>query len=137
MKQKKEVAIDGRYGEGGGQILRTALTLSAIFKVPLHINHIRGNRKKPGLRPQHLTAVNALTTITGAKVEGAKVDSGGLVFEPGEIKGRKLPLSHRHCWFNRIGNADHDSSLALWKNPLSNSDHWRYPCSLESIFSLP
>ena len=87
MKQRKEVAIDGRYGEGGGQILRTALTLSAIFKVPLHINHIRGSRKKPGLRPQHLTAVNALTTITGAKVEGAKVDSGELVFEPGEIRG--------------------------------------------------
>ena len=87
MKQRKEVTIDGRYGEGGGQILRTALTLSAIFKVPVHINHIRGNRKKPGLRPQHLTAVNALATFTGAKVEGAKVDSDDLVFEPGDIRG--------------------------------------------------
>jgi len=87
MKQRNEVIIDGRYGEGGGQILRTALTLSAIFKVPVHINHIRGNRKKPGLKAQHLTAVNALTTITGARVEGAKVDSNDLVFEPGEIRG--------------------------------------------------
>lgn len=87
MKQRNEVIIDGRYGEGGGQILRTALTLSAIFKVPVHINHIRGNRKKPGLKPQHLTAVNAMTTITGARVEGAEVDSRELVFEPGEIRG--------------------------------------------------
>ena len=87
MKQRNEVIIDGRYGEGGGQILRTALTLSAIFKVPVHINHIRGNRKKPGLKPQHLTAVNALTAITGARVEGAEVDSRELVFEPEEIRG--------------------------------------------------
>jgi len=87
MKQRNEVIIDGRYGEGGGQIFRTALTLSAIFKVPVHINHIRGNRKKPGLKAQHLTAVNALTAITGARVEGAEVDSRELVFEPGEIRG--------------------------------------------------
>jgi len=87
MKGKKEIQIDGRYGEGGGQILRTALTLSAIFKVPVHINHIRGNRKKPGLRPQHLVAVNALATITGAKLHGAKIESNELVFEPGEIRG--------------------------------------------------
>ncbi len=87
MKQQKEVRIDGRYGEGGGQILRTALTLSAILKVPVQIRHIRGNRKRPGLRPQHLIAVNALATITGAKVEGAKVGSNQLVFEPGDIKG--------------------------------------------------
>jgi len=87
MIEKKELAIDGRYGEGGGQILRTALTLSAIHKVPVHIDHIRGNRKKPGLRPQHLIAVDALATITGAKVEGAKVDSREIVFEPGEIMG--------------------------------------------------
>jgi len=87
MNEKEKVIIDGRHGEGGGQILRTALTLSAIFKVPIHINHIRGNRKRPGLKAQHLTAVNALKTITGARVEGARVDSRELVFEPGEIKG--------------------------------------------------
>lgn len=79
--------IDGRYGEGGGQILRTALTLAALCRVPVYINHIRGNRKKPGLRPQHLIAVNALASITGAKVEGATVDSTELLFEPVEIRG--------------------------------------------------
>jgi RNA 3'-terminal phosphate cyclase (ATP) len=87
MKQCKAVTIDGRHGEGGGQILRTALTLSALFAVPLHIHHIRGSRKKPGLRPQHLTAVQALARITGARVEGATVGSCKLVFEPGTIKG--------------------------------------------------
>ncbi len=87
MKQGKRVEIDGRYGEGGGQILRTALTLSAILRVPVHITHIRGRRKKPGLQPQHLIAVNALAAITGARMEGAKPDSRELIFEPGEIQG--------------------------------------------------
>ena len=84
---KKTITVDGRYGEGGGQILRTALTLSALFSVPLHIHHIRGNRKRPGLRPQHLTAVLALQRITGAEVNGAVVNSPELLFEPGEIRG--------------------------------------------------
>jgi RNA 3'-terminal phosphate cyclase (ATP) len=84
---KKTITIDGRYGEGGGQILRTALALSALFSVPLHIHHIRGNRKRPGLRQQHLTGVLALQRITGAEVHGAAVDSSELVFEPGEVKG--------------------------------------------------
>jgi len=81
----KQVKIDGRHGEGGGQILRTALTLSALCQVPLSINHIRGNRKKPGLRPQHLIAIHSLATITKAKVQGATIDSHELIFEPGEI----------------------------------------------------
>jgi len=82
----KQIQIDGRYGEGGGQILRTALTLSAISKAPVHITHIRGNRKNSGLRPQHLIAVHALATITKARVEGATIDSHELIFEPGEIR---------------------------------------------------
>jgi RNA 3'-terminal phosphate cyclase (ATP) len=81
----KNIQIDGRHGEGGGQILRTALTLSCICHIPLHIHHIRGNRKKPGLRPQHLIAIHSLATITKASVHGAAIDSHELVFEPGEI----------------------------------------------------
>jgi RNA 3'-terminal phosphate cyclase (ATP) len=84
---KKTITIDGRYGEGGGQILRTALTLSALFSVPLRMHHIRGNRKRPGLRQQHLTAVHALQRITGAEVKGAAVSSPELVFEPGAVRG--------------------------------------------------
>lgn len=85
MKNKKAIQIDGMHGEGGGQVVRTALALSALLKIPVHIKHIRSNRKKPGLRPQHLIAVNALATITGGKVEGAKIDSDELIFKPGEI----------------------------------------------------
>jgi len=81
----KNIHIDGRHGEGGGQILRTALTLSSICHVPLHIHHIRGNRKKPGLRPQHLIALHSLATITKARVQGATIDSSELIFEPGTI----------------------------------------------------
>ena len=86
MQESKCVTIDGRCGEGGGQILRTAVTLSSLCRVPLYIEHIRGNRKKPGLRPQHLIAVNALATITDAKIEGATVDSTALFYEPARIK---------------------------------------------------
>jgi RNA 3'-terminal phosphate cyclase (ATP) len=61
--------IDGAYGEGGGQILRTALSLSALLKIPVRIESIRANRKKTGLMSQHLTAVKALQKICQARVE--------------------------------------------------------------------
>ena len=53
------IQIDGSQGEGGGQVLRTYLSLSALTGRPFHLRHIRANRRKPGLRPQHLTAVRA------------------------------------------------------------------------------
>jgi len=77
--------IDGSFGEGGGQILRTALALSVIFKRPLTLHHIRAKRKNPGLGHQHLMAVNALAKISGAKVEGNIVGSQKLTFIPGEV----------------------------------------------------
>ncbi len=86
MNKNRGLTIDGRHGEGGGQILRTALTLSALRNIPVKIEHIRANRKTPGLRPQHLVAVNALATITGARVGGARVDSTELLFEPEGVR---------------------------------------------------
>jgi RNA 3'-terminal phosphate cyclase (ATP) len=74
--------IDGSYGEGGGQILRTSLTLSAITERPVRIERIRAGRRKPGLMPQHLTAVQATRRICNAEVEGAKRNSQTLVFHP-------------------------------------------------------
>ncbi len=62
--------LDGSYGKGGGQILRTALSLSAMLGVPVRIDHIRVGRPKPGLRPQHLTAVRVLAQISRAKLSG-------------------------------------------------------------------
>ena len=81
--------IDGDYGEGGGQILRTSLSLSAILRQPVRLTNIRSGRKKPGLAAQHLTAVNAVTQITDAEVEGARLGSQSLTFVPRRIRGGK------------------------------------------------
>ncbi|MCS7258153.1 MAG: RNA 3'-terminal phosphate cyclase [candidate division WOR-3 bacterium] len=80
------IRIDGSFGEGGGQILRTALALSAALKVPFEIVNIRKKRKRPGLLPQHLTAVNAVAKICNAEVTGNKFGSTELVFRPQEIR---------------------------------------------------
>jgi len=74
--------LDGSYGEGGGQILRTALSLAAALEQPVHIANIRAGRAKPGLRPQHLAGVLALARITDAEVTGADLHSRELTFRP-------------------------------------------------------
>jgi RNA 3'-terminal phosphate cyclase (ATP) len=79
--------IDGNYGEGGGQILRTTLSLSSLLKKPMEITNIRKGRKVPGLQPQHLTSVNACKNISEAEVEGNKLQSLTLKFNPQRIKG--------------------------------------------------
>jgi RNA 3'-terminal phosphate cyclase (ATP) len=78
--------IDGNYGEGGGQILRTTLSLSCLLKKPVEITNIRKGRKIPGLQPQHLTSVNACKGISEAEVEGNKLQSLTLKFSPQKIK---------------------------------------------------
>jgi RNA 3'-terminal phosphate cyclase (ATP) len=79
--------VDGAQGEGGGQVLRTALALSAIRGVPVEIHSIRARRKHPGLQAQHLTAVSALAQICGAEVDGAALGSQRVHFAPGAIQG--------------------------------------------------
>ncbi|MCD6336486.1 MAG: RNA 3'-phosphate cyclase [Candidatus Latescibacteria bacterium] len=83
------ICIDGSYGEGGGQILRTSLALSAILRQPLQVDRIRAGRKRPGLMAQHLTGVQAIARICGGMVEGAELHSGKIVFHPGEIRAGK------------------------------------------------
>ena len=78
--------INGSYGEGGGQIIRSAVTLSCITKQPIHLENIRENRRIPGLRPQHLTTITILQKITNAKVIGAEIGSTELKFIPGILK---------------------------------------------------
>ena len=76
------ITIDGSSGEGGGQVLRTSLALSAITGQPVCVEHIRAGRRKPGLQPQHLTGVLAAAKVCNATVEGAKLNSQTLTFCP-------------------------------------------------------
>lgn len=80
------IDIDGRSGEGGGQILRTSLALSLITGKAFRMHHIRGGRRKPGLLRQHLTGVRAAATVGAATVDGAELHSSELVFEPGPVQ---------------------------------------------------
>ena len=84
------IEIDGSYGEGGGQIVRTALSLSCLLKKPFRIFNIRKGRKKPGLMPQHLTCVRAAQLISGAEVKGDQTGSIELLFSPCDVKGGYL-----------------------------------------------
>jgi RNA 3'-terminal phosphate cyclase (ATP) len=76
------VTLDGSYGEGGGQILRTALSLSTMTARPFRLANIRAGRRNPGLLPQHLSAVHAAAAISGAILSGDRLGSRELSFAP-------------------------------------------------------
>jgi len=80
------IHIDGGFGEGGGQILRTALALSSILQKPIHIFNIRRGREVPGLMPQHLMCIRALKEITDADAKGDSKGSTELYFSPHRIR---------------------------------------------------
>ena len=82
--------INGGHGEGGGQIIRSAITLSCITKQPIHLENIRKNRKNEGLKAQHLTAIRILQKISKADVIGAKIGSTELKFIPGNVENLEL-----------------------------------------------
>ncbi len=79
------VEIDGSFGEGGGQILRTALSLSCITGKPVRIFNVRKDRRKAGLMPQHLVSVKAIIRISGAEVRGAEPGSPEVSLIPGPV----------------------------------------------------
>ena len=83
------IEIDGSFGEGGGQIIRTSLSLSAITQTPIKITNIRANRKNPGLQPQHLMCAKAVRNISRGTLDGAEIGSKELLFHPGPIVGGK------------------------------------------------
>ncbi|MEM2872490.1 MAG: RNA 3'-terminal phosphate cyclase [Candidatus Caldarchaeum sp.] len=89
---EESLSLDGSVGEGGGQVLRVAVALSAIMGKPLHVYNIRKKRQNPGLRHQHLTAVNAVSQACSGKLRGAEIGSTELFFTPGKIKATVLSL---------------------------------------------
>jgi RNA 3'-terminal phosphate cyclase (ATP) len=80
------IELDGAFGEGGGQILRTSLALSLLTGRAFHLRNVRAGRSKPGLQPQHLLSVQSAATIGQAQTRGASQGSTDLVFEPGSIR---------------------------------------------------
>ncbi|MGA1795921.1 MAG: RNA 3'-terminal phosphate cyclase [bacterium] len=105
------IDIDGSLKSGSGTIVRHCLSLSSILRRELRMRNIRARRKKPGLRPQHLKAVEACCLLTGGTTERAAVGSSEIVYTPGEVI--------RHGEFNwDIGTAGSTTMMALCLLPL-------------------
>lgn len=81
------IELDGSHGEGGGQILRTAVSLSAVIGEPVRISKIRAGRPNPGLSPQHMTGIEAVAEVCGADVDGLFAGSKEVLFKPGQLTG--------------------------------------------------
>ena len=79
--------LDASHGEGGGQILRTALSLAVARGRSVALTGIRAHRPRPGLQPQHLAVVRALATVSDAEVTGDQLDSTELTFAPRQLRG--------------------------------------------------
>lgn len=86
------IEIDGSFGEGGGQILRTATALAAIKKIPCRIFNIRKKRPNPGLQTQHLLTLRALAQLCNGRLEGDYLNSTEIRFFPGEISSKDLHI---------------------------------------------
>src|SRR5512147_2502255 len=87
------LTVNGAQGEGGGQILRTALGLSLVTGLPFRMEQIRAGRKRPGMLRQHLTAVEAARAVSSAKVPGATLGSQDLTFCPDRCRGGNYSFS--------------------------------------------
>ncbi|MDF1533064.1 MAG: RNA 3'-terminal phosphate cyclase [Methanosarcinaceae archaeon] len=86
------IEIDGSYGEGGGQIIRTAVALSAVTGKKIRVTNIRKNRPKPGLKPQHVKSIETAALLCDADVTGLSIGSTDVMFAPMELKGDNVKL---------------------------------------------
>lgn len=87
------IRIDGSFGEGGGQVLRTSLSLSLVTGEPFRIENIRAGRERPGLLRQHLTAVLAAAETGSARVDGAELGADALTFVPNAVRAGEYHFS--------------------------------------------
>lgn len=134
--------IDGSRGEGGGQILRTSLSLSTLTQTPIRLFHIRSNRSRPGLQKQHLASVLAAGRICDAEISGAVLGSREICFRPGPIRGGDYSFSigsAGSCMLVLqtillpLGLADSPSRLVLeggTHNPFAPTVHFLNACYL-------
>lgn len=81
------IEIDGGHGEGGGQLVRTAVAVAAVRGTPIRVVDIRARRRRPGLAAQHVAAVRAPAALCDARCEGVEIGSSSLVFEPRRLQG--------------------------------------------------
>ena len=138
--------INGAHGEGGGQIVRSAITLSCITNQPIHLENIRKNRKNEGLKPQHLTAIKILKKISNAKVIGDTLGSTELKFIPGEIKNLELNEDVKTAGSISLilqvlipavsisqKKTKFDNKRRYWRNVESNNELYKI-CTERSIF---
>jgi RNA 3'-terminal phosphate cyclase (GTP) len=86
------ITIDGSMGEGGGQIVRTALALSSLTQQPFRITNIRESRKDSGLKAQHVHCIKALQQLCNAKADGAEIGSKELLYIPGKIAAKNITI---------------------------------------------
>ena len=117
METSGPIVLDGGLGEGGGQILRTALSLAAVTGRPFRIDRIRANRPKAGLRPQHLAAVRATAMLTEARVAGDEVGSSWISFVP----GREAPSGNWRFDIGTAGSAPLLFQTLCWPLSLSGA----------------
>jgi RNA 3'-terminal phosphate cyclase (ATP) len=87
------ILIDGSQGEGGGQVLRTSLTLSILTGQAFKVINVRANRNPTGLKPQHVAAIKAAAMISDASYKGATVGSSTVYFDPGRVKSGDYDFS--------------------------------------------
>ena len=87
MNAAKYTTIDGSQGEGGGQIVRTSLSLSAVLRLPMRLVNIRAGRPKPGLAAQHVTCCRAVAAVCGGELTGAQIGSSEVALLPGASPG--------------------------------------------------
>src|SRR5206468_6689090 len=79
------IEVDGGHGEGGGQLLRMAVALSALTETPIRVVRIRSGRPTPGLAAQHVTAINAVAALCAAETTGVAVGASSIEFRPGKL----------------------------------------------------